>query len=126
MKKIIFLAIILLSANLNAGAIGDYERACNSGSGANCHALGNLYAWGAGTIGGKSIQVQKDNKKAAIYYRKACDSDDGMGCSSLGYMYERGRGVSQNIEKAKDAYSKSCKLGDGSGCTSYKSLDQKY
>lgn len=96
-------AIILLSANLNASASFEAREAFREG---------NKYYFGE--------NVTKDYKKAAEFWKKACDGGDANGCFNLGTLYTNGEGVSQDENKGKELKQKACEMGYIRACTTAK------
>lgn len=45
---------------------------------------------------------------AATFYRRACDLGTGFGCLSLGNLVHDGRGVTRDLEDARDLYGEAC------------------
>jgi len=70
-------------------------------------------------------EEKRGNLSQAIEdYKKGCQLDDGPSCFSLGVIFALGKGVSRDMEEAKEYFKKSrplteeqCKKGDGRACT---------
>jgi len=67
--------------------------------------LGGMYLLGANG-------ADPNEEEAARWFQKAADHDSPAAMFDLAGLYESGRGVSKNLEKAKDLYQKSAKLGN--------------
>ncbi|MGI0081268.1 MAG: tetratricopeptide repeat protein [Nitrososphaerales archaeon] len=66
--------------------------------------LGRFYYHGHG--------VKADYDRAFYYYSKLENSIDAVGLLSLGWLYETGRGVTSDINRARDLYRRSARLGN--------------
>jgi TPR repeat protein len=56
--------------------------------------------------------VKEDYERAAFWYRRAAEKGNSSAMFNLGRMYERGRGVGQDIAKAKELYQKAAAKGN--------------
>ena len=55
-------------------------------------------------------------------YKKNSHSKDSKNYYNLGFKYEKGKGIKQDLTKAKEFYSKACDSGDSWGCYSLGSI----
>ncbi|HKU17927.1 MAG TPA: tetratricopeptide repeat protein [Candidatus Saccharimonadales bacterium] len=86
-------------------AIEYYERAfIEAKSAYAARMLGRFHYHGYG--------VPMDYDKAFYYYSKLENSTDAVGLLSLGWMYEMGRGVTEDVDKARMLYRRATKLGN--------------
>ncbi|MDA3047489.1 tetratricopeptide repeat protein [Campylobacter sp. JMF_08 NE1] len=94
-----------------------YKRVCDNGIASSCEKLGVVYEI-----------VEKDEFSASYYYRVACSNNIYTSCSRLGFYYLRGKGVEQDLSKAKEFAEKGCNGEDGVGCwvlgIYYQSIDK--
>ncbi|PSM52352.1 Sel1 domain-containing protein [Campylobacter blaseri] len=80
------------------------KKACDNGSLIGCDNLGNLY------------YTKQDYIKAATSYKKACNSNNALSCFNLGDLYMEGKGVKQDLQKAKEYFNKACEYGYKDSC----------
>ena len=101
-----------------------YDQACASGVARDCITLGHHYQFGGPAYEKESCE--RNDEKAVELYERACADGHGdlLGCSWLGSMYERGRGVSQDLSRAKELYGYTlrplwagCEAGDTESCS---------
>lgn len=76
-----------------------YERAAARG---NANAMNRL---------GLICEEKRDFAAAVQWYRQGAAKNDPGALGNLGYCYETGRGVSRDLNKARDYYRKAAKLG---------------
>ena len=110
MKKLILLALLLLTSGVHAQGkkAQDLVAPCNGGDMSACSALGALKYLGLG--------VKKDVAGAIVLHTKACNGNNAAGCYNLGSLYYYGKDVYQDKEKAKELFKRACNGGNEGGC----------
>jgi TPR repeat protein len=71
---------------------------------------------GACTNLGAIHEDRGDLKEAVVSYEKACEMGDAAACGNVAFMYRRGKGVSQDKEKAFSLNAKACEKREPRGC----------
>ena len=82
-----------------------FKRAAEAGNVSGMVALGGMNLLG---VNG----ADPNEEEAARWFQKAAEHDNPAALFDLGTLYESGRGVSKNLDRAKDLYQKAAKLGN--------------
>ena len=94
-------------------ALDLFEKACSLDLGVGCNNAGGLH------------YNKQQYGKARKMVEKGCELDSGEACGGLALLYFEGKGVRQNLKKAKEFAGKACDLGYQAGCEGYKNLKNK-
>jgi TPR repeat protein len=96
------------------GATPECEESCNSGDGASCEWLGQMYETGEG--------VAQDYGLASEYYQRACNHSQATACGHLAMMYDIGLAVPEDPLRAAQLYGRACQAGSRWACTRQEQL----
>jgi hypothetical protein len=97
-----------LSLLMVSDGVGVLSRPCDSGDGASCETLGNLYLHGVG--------VPRDAARSVTLFRKACSGGFLQGCGLLGVSYLAGQGVQVDAAMGREILEKACSSGNATSC----------
>ncbi len=89
----------------DAKALNWFKRAAEAGNVSGMVSLGGIYLLGGGG-------TDPNEEEAARWFQKAADHDSPAAMYDLAMLYESGRGVTKNLQKAKDLYQKAAALGN--------------
>lgn len=65
----------------------------------------------------EALSAKDDHNKLAQIYEDACDKEKkASGCNNYAIMLAEGKGVKEDVEKAREIFTKSCKNGLKEAC----------
>ena len=115
-KSCHLLALSLEKNGDRAGAIANFNRACELGCDLACFELANLY---------ENSSAKEERRLAMEIYEKSCSLKNAKACMKLGVLYTQGKTIAQDYKKAVEFFNNSCKFGLADGCVELADIYEK-